>query len=115
MRQLDWKLIATECPNSWAMLYLNLETPNLTKSNILYHGKNGSAYNYRDLSDFFDSFSIEWTIETETNFSFQCNVADFHTDSYITKCEFTSRFEAEQFAILQAFYYLENRMKHIIN
>lgn len=115
MRQIDWHLIAAECPNAFAMLYMNLDTPNLTKSNILYHGRNGTAYNYRDLADFFDNFSIEWTIETESNTCYQCNVADFHVDHYVTKCEFNSRYEAEQFAILQAFYYLEDRVKYTVN
>ncbi len=115
MRQLDWRLIEADSPYGFGMFYASLETPNLTKSGVLTHGRNGLPYNYRDLSDFFDTHQIEWTVESDANNTFIANVADYEADDYCTSHGFLSRYDAEAFAISTAFIYLNERAKSKFN
>ena len=114
MRQLDWQLLRVENPYSFGMFYAWLETPNLTKSNILYYGRNGLPFNYRDLCDFFDMFNIEWAVDSGNDGMYVANVADYD-DEHFAHGEFNSRVEAEIFCINVAFTYLNERSKHKFN
>lgn len=115
MRNINWKDVSTKYPISFATLVRWLPNANLLANGTLLYSGNNLHYHYRFLPDFFDSYGIEWIVESDADLLYTGNVADYEKETFATRSLCESRFEAEMFCIMKAFLYLENKLKTTVN